>query len=174
MLILFRVPFSPFFDDCCCWVVAISHYWMGTKLLVYEFSVAAGLLGKLVQGHELTRRERRQLTRSAADLLRFVITHSTTLHYTTLPSPLRLTWRPMVVWLFADASHVLNHLLRLVPLAFFVVVPLAEFLLPFALKLFPNILPSTFQEKHKIVCAVLLQHSHQWLFVLTTLLCANL
>jgi len=39
----------------------------------------------------------------------------------------------------------------LVPLAFFVIVPLAEFLLPFALKLFPNILPSTFQEQHKVV-----------------------
>ncbi len=34
---------------------------------------------------------------------------------------------------------------RLVPFAIFVIVPFMEFLLPFALKLFPNMLPSTFQ-----------------------------
>ena len=37
---------------------------------------------------------------------------------------------------------------RLVPLSFFVIVPMMEFALPFALKLFPNLLPSTFEEKH--------------------------
>ena len=37
---------------------------------------------------------------------------------------------------------------RLVPLLFFVIVPLAEFALPFAIRLFPNLLPSTFEEKH--------------------------
>ena len=34
---------------------------------------------------------------------------------------------------------------RLVPFAIFVVIPFMEFMLPFALKLFPNMLPSTFQ-----------------------------
>ncbi|PIA45850.1 hypothetical protein AQUCO_01600234v1 [Aquilegia coerulea] len=38
---------------------------------------------------------------------------------------------------------------RLVPVAVFIVVPFMEFLLPFALKLFPNMLPSTFQDKMK-------------------------
>ena len=34
---------------------------------------------------------------------------------------------------------------RLVPFAIFVIVPFMEFLLPFALRLFPNMLPSTFK-----------------------------
>jgi LETM1 and EF-hand domain-containing protein 1 len=34
---------------------------------------------------------------------------------------------------------------RLVPFSFFVLVPFMELALPFALKLFPNMLPSTFQ-----------------------------
>lgn len=34
---------------------------------------------------------------------------------------------------------------RLVPFAVFVIVPFMELLLPFALKLFPNMLPSTYQ-----------------------------
>ena len=38
---------------------------------------------------------------------------------------------------------------RLVPFAIFVLVPFMEFLLPVALKLFPNMLPSTFQAKLK-------------------------
>lgn len=40
-------------------------------------------------------------------------------------------------------------LFRLVPLAIFVIVPFMELLLPVALKLFPNMLPSTFQDKLK-------------------------
>ncbi|CAK9866173.1 unnamed protein product [Sphagnum jensenii] len=38
---------------------------------------------------------------------------------------------------------------RLVPFAVFIIVPFMEFLLPFALRLFPNMLPSTFQDKMK-------------------------
>jgi LETM1 and EF-hand domain-containing protein 1 len=40
-------------------------------------------------------------------------------------------------------------LLRLVPFLVFIIVPFMEFLLPVALKLFPNMLPSTFQEEDK-------------------------
>nr|XP_009933064.1 PREDICTED: LETM1 and EF-hand domain-containing protein 1, mitochondrial [Opisthocomus hoazin] len=40
-------------------------------------------------------------------------------------------------------------LFRLVPFLVFVVVPFMEFLLPVALKLFPNMLPSTFETKSK-------------------------
>lgn len=40
-------------------------------------------------------------------------------------------------------------LFRLVPFAFFVLVPFMEFLLPVALRLFPNMLPSTFEESWK-------------------------
>uniref|UniRef100_U3F7T7 Mitochondrial proton/calcium exchanger protein n=1 Tax=Micrurus fulvius TaxID=8637 RepID=U3F7T7_MICFL len=40
-------------------------------------------------------------------------------------------------------------LFRLVPFLVFIVVPFMEFLLPIALKLFPNMLPSTFETKSK-------------------------
>lgn len=42
-----------------------------------------------------------------------------------------------------------TDMFRLVPFAVFVIVPFMEFLLPFALKLFPNMLPSTFQDNLK-------------------------
>lgn len=38
-----------------------------------------------------------------------------------------------------------TDIFRLVPFAVFVIVPFMEFLLPFALRIFPNMLPSTFQ-----------------------------
>ncbi|KAJ7940718.1 LETM1-like protein-domain-containing protein [Mycena leptocephala] len=41
-----------------------------------------------------------------------------------------------------------QDLLRLVPFAVFIVVPFMELLLPVALKLFPNMLPSTFEDKY--------------------------
>ncbi|KAF7295005.1 MRS7 family protein [Mycena indigotica] len=41
-----------------------------------------------------------------------------------------------------------QDLLRLVPFAVFVAVPFMELLLPVALKLFPNMLPSTFEDKY--------------------------
>lgn len=44
--------------------------------------------------------------------------------------------------------RVLSDLLRVIPLAFFVLVPFMEFALPFAIRLFPNLLPSTFEEGH--------------------------
>eukprot|EP01041_Mallomonas_annulata_P006773 gene6773-13722_t len=42
-----------------------------------------------------------------------------------------------------------TDMFRLVPFAVFVIVPFMELLLPVALKLFPNMLPSTFQDKLK-------------------------
>ncbi|CAF1287715.1 unnamed protein product [Adineta ricciae] len=40
----------------------------------------------------------------------------------------------------------INDLVRLVPFSVFIIVPFLEFTLPFFLKLFPNMLPSTFQQ----------------------------
>lgn len=40
-----------------------------------------------------------------------------------------------------------NDLLRLIPFSVFVIVPFLEFTLPFFLKIFPNMLPSTFEDK---------------------------
>eukprot|EP01039_Chlorochromonas_danica_P019438 gene19438-23533_t len=76
------------------------HYWVGSKLLWSEMKLTREILGRVVRGHEMTRRERRQLIRTTMDMF------------------------------------------RLVPFAVFVIVPFMEFLLPFALKLFPNMLPS--------------------------------
>lgn len=40
---------------------------------------------------------------------------------------------------------------RLLPFLVFIIVPFMEFLLPVALKLFPNMLPSTFETQSKKV-----------------------
>jgi LETM1 and EF-hand domain-containing protein 1 len=81
----------------------LKHYWIGTKLLYADVTTSTRILRRVVRGNALTRRERKQLQRTVADLL------------------------------------------RLIPFAFFVIVPFMEFLLPFALKMFPNMLPSTYK-----------------------------
>ncbi|GBG80972.1 hypothetical protein CBR_g31528 [Chara braunii] len=88
-------------------IAEARHYWLGTKLLWADVRIASRLLMKLAMGKTLSRREREQLTRTAADVF------------------------------------------RLVPFAVFIIVPFMEFLLPFFLKIFPNMLPSTFQDKMK-------------------------
>ena len=80
----------------------VRHYVNGTKLLYAEIKIAYGLTLQVLRGHELSRRERRQLTRTSADIL------------------------------------------RLVPFLVIVIVPFMEFALPVLLKLFPNMLPSTY------------------------------
>lgn len=45
-------------------------------------------------------------------------------------------------------------LFRLVPFLVFVIVPFMEFLLPVFLKLFPQMLPSTFETESKRVCVL--------------------
>lgn len=42
-------------------------------------------------------------------------------------------------------------LFRLVPFLVFVIIPFMELLLPVAVKLFPNMLPSTFESKDQTV-----------------------
>lgn len=81
----------------------LKHYYHGFRLLWIDTKIAARMLWRILNGHTLTRRERRQFLRICADLF------------------------------------------RLVPFLVFVVVPFMEFLLPVAVKLFPNMLPSTFE-----------------------------
>ena len=88
-------------------VEELHHYKLGSKVLWSDIKTSSSIVSRLLQGHTLSRRERRQLTRTTADLF------------------------------------------RLVPFAFFVIVPFMELLLPFALKVFPNMLPSTFQDSLK-------------------------
>ena len=95
-----------------------SHYWSGTKLLGQEISISSSLAWKVLNGGTLTRRERRQVGPS---LFRIPDGADQQLRRTT------------------------TDLLRLVPFSVFVIVPFMEFLLPVALRLFPNMLPSTFE-----------------------------
>ncbi|SCU94721.1 LAME_0F08856g1_1 [Lachancea meyersii CBS 8951] len=81
----------------------IRHYVNGTKLLGYEIKISTKLLVKLVEGYELSRREKNQLKRTMGDVF------------------------------------------RLVPFSAFLIIPFAELLLPIALKIFPNLLPSTYE-----------------------------
>ncbi|XP_075400714.1 mitochondrial proton/calcium exchanger protein isoform X2 [Tenrec ecaudatus] len=81
----------------------LKHYYHGFRLLWIDTKIAARMLWRILHGHTLTRRERRQFLRICADLF------------------------------------------RLVPFLVFIVVPFMEFLLPVAVKLFPNMLPSTFE-----------------------------
>ena len=48
------------------------HYWLGTKLLWADIKIAVRLLRQIANGHEMTRRERKQLLRTSADLVRMV------------------------------------------------------------------------------------------------------
>jgi hypothetical protein len=52
---------------------------------------------------------------------------------------------PIFIFLRIQLIRTTMDIFRLVPFAIFVIVPFMEFLLPVALKLFPNMLPSTFQ-----------------------------
>ena len=103
-----------------------QHYWHGTKLLVSEVRISAKLQWKILHGEPLTRRERRQ-----------VFVHPS---ISKCPS-LRLS----------QLKRTTQDIIRLVPFAVFVIVPFMELLLPVALKLFPNMLPSTFEDKYAAV-----------------------
>ncbi|XP_071949185.1 mitochondrial proton/calcium exchanger protein-like [Antedon mediterranea] len=50
---------------------------------------------------------------------------------------------------YKQFTRTVSDMFRLVPFLVFVIIPFMEFLLPVALKLFPQMLPSTFQDKSK-------------------------
>ncbi|XP_061623594.1 LETM1 domain-containing protein LETM2, mitochondrial [Phyllopteryx taeniolatus] len=85
----------------------LKHYYNGFRLLGIDTTVAGRMVWSLLHGQILTRRERRRLMRTCADLF------------------------------------------RLVPFMVFIIVPFMEFLLPVFLKLFPDMLPSTFETESK-------------------------
>ncbi|KAM3595249.1 uncharacterized protein V6R79_020492 [Siganus canaliculatus] len=85
----------------------VKHYYHGFRLLWIDTTIAGRMLWRVLNGHPLSRRERRQFLRTCADVF------------------------------------------RLLPFLVFIIVPFMEFLLPVALKLFPNMLPSTFETQTK-------------------------
>ena len=84
-----------------------QRYKAGTKLLVADVQLATNIIRRVLQGYSLSRRERKQLKRTAIDIL------------------------------------------RVGPLAMFIIIPGMELALPFAIRLFPNMLPTTFRETLK-------------------------
>ncbi|XP_034026580.1 LETM1 domain-containing protein LETM2, mitochondrial isoform X2 [Thalassophryne amazonica] len=85
----------------------LKHYYNGFRLLGIDIKISGRMVWRLLHGQLLTRRERRRLMRTCADLF------------------------------------------RLVPFSLFIIVPFMEFLLPVFLKLFPEMLPSTFETESK-------------------------
>eukprot|EP00042_Codosiga_hollandica_P018154 m.52357 g.52357 ORF g.52357 m.52357 type:complete len:684 (+) comp48449_c0_seq1:102-2153(+) len=81
----------------------LHHYKAGFQLLWTNIRVSSRLVRRVLDGHQLTRREKNQLVRTSSDLL------------------------------------------LMLPFSVFIVVPFAEFTLPIFIKIFPNMLPSTFQ-----------------------------
>ncbi|KAL0979247.1 hypothetical protein UPYG_G00182750 [Umbra pygmaea] len=85
----------------------LKHYYNGFRLLGIDVKIAGRMVWRLLHGQLLSRRERRRLMRTCADLF------------------------------------------RLLPFMLFIIVPFMEFLLPVFLKLFPEMLPSTFETETK-------------------------
>ncbi|XP_076770070.1 LETM1 domain-containing protein LETM2, mitochondrial isoform X7 [Arvicanthis niloticus] len=85
----------------------LKYYYNGFRLLWNDTKVAARIVWRLLHGQALSRRERRRLLRTCADVF------------------------------------------RLVPFMVFIIVPFMEFLIPVFLKLFPDMLPSTFETESK-------------------------
>ncbi|NXG75189.1 LETM1 protein, partial [Baryphthengus martii] len=98
----------------------LKHYYNGFHLLWIDTKVAGRMVWRLLHGQVLTRRERR---RGSAGGTRALL-------------ELRLL-------------RTCADLFRLVPFLVFVIVPFMEFLLPVFLKLFPEMLPSTFETESK-------------------------
>lgn len=96
----------------------LKHYWVGTKLLALEIKTSASIVKRVLEGCNSRPRQ----------------THS--------PTGNQLTRRER-----RQLLRTSTDLLRLVPFAVFVIIPFMEFLLPVALKLFPNMLPSTFEDQ---------------------------
>ncbi|XP_069474034.1 LETM1 domain-containing protein LETM2, mitochondrial [Ambystoma mexicanum] len=88
-------------------VAELKYYYNGFHILWNDTQVAGRMVWRLLHGQVLSRRERRRLMRTCADLF------------------------------------------RLLPFTVFIIVPFMEFLLPVFLKLFPEMLPSTFETESK-------------------------
>ncbi|KAK1346112.1 hypothetical protein QTO34_008581 [Cnephaeus nilssonii] len=122
----------------------LKHYYHGFRLLWIDTKIAARMLWRILNGHSLTRRERRQqgqpslgnvLSGSAAPK------PSSGEMFPDVTSP----QRPADESIGLGFLRICADLFRLVPFLVFIVVPFMEFLLPVVVKLFPNMLPSTFE-----------------------------
>ena len=100
-----------------------------------ETRISARLLTKVVRGQDLTRRERKQVPVGARGRAQPC----------TLPCP---DGRASTQWCKRVGRQLVRSagdMFRLVPFVIIVIIPFAEFALPFLLRFFPNMLPSTFE-----------------------------
>jgi len=102
------------------------HYWVGTKVrIVWNVSF------------------RRWLTFFRLQLLFADVRTARTLIYKTLTGS-SLTRRER-----KQLLRTVSDLFRVVPFSMFIIIPLGELALPFVLRIFPNLLPSTYQDSLK-------------------------
>lgn len=111
-------------------------------VLWYFLTHPSELRAKLVEFKELVKKEAHHYYMGSKLLVADIRTARTILLRTLNGSHLSRRERKQLVRTVSDVF-------RLVPMSVFVLVPFMEFLLPFALKLFPNMLPSTFQDSLK-------------------------
>lgn len=97
--------------------------WQGLSLLLVEVRIAARYVWRLMKGSELTRREWKQVSPSSL-----------------LPTRLTLV--------MLQLTTTVADIFRMVPFSMFIIIPMAEFLLPFYIKFFPRMMPSTFKDYH--------------------------
>ncbi|KAA8589298.1 hypothetical protein FQN60_012663 [Etheostoma spectabile] len=111
------------------WVVdEVKHYYHGFRLLWIDTTIAGRMLWRVLNGHPL-------LT------FREAVWIEAKCHCS---SPMQVLAHGSCQFLRTCAD-----VFRLLPFLVFIIVPFMEFLLPVALKLFPNMLPSTFETKSK-------------------------
>ena len=59
-------------EFCFSWPQFGRHYWLGLKLLWGDIKTAKKILKRILRGFPMTRRERKQLLRTASDIFRMV------------------------------------------------------------------------------------------------------
>jgi len=102
----------------------LVHYWHGFRLFFLEARLSTKYLIKLLRGQSLSRRERQQVYINCCFIFKLMIT-------------------------FLQLVRTSADIIRLVPFSVFVIVPFMEFLFPFYIKLFPQMMPSTFHDISK-------------------------
>lgn len=138
----------------------LKHYYHGFRLLALETRLSAKYMWRVLRGDTLSRRERQQLVRFLFFFCCLLLRISKQLCVVVE------IWNLVVKATCTLATGVSVHsfqirtvsdLFRLVPFSIFIIVPFMEFALPIFIKLFPNMLPSTFQEHSKEVRFAFLQ-----------------
>jgi hypothetical protein len=136
----------------------VEHYYTGFKLFFVDVRVSGKLLKQVADGDVLTRRQRRHVAVFANGIvlhilffllfLRWLISTQAPSCLVASPLPIsNMLYNGRLVRVGRQLIRTTGDVFRLVPMLVFIVVPFMEFLLPVALKLFPNMLPSTFEHK---------------------------